>query len=153
MNERQALVYVYRWARLHWCFPNVHFCGCEMDMAIVTRARLLWEVEVKLTASDWRADEHKAKWKRPAQRARVSRMYYAVLPEMAQAIPPFVPAETGILVFDRTHMHELRPARLTRAPKVTDAQLLHLFESTYWRFWRERSHRHREAQTARKAAA
>lgn len=140
MNERQ---YVQRLVRLydqHWCFPNVYFAGGEMDLAIVTKGgRYLWEIEVKLSLSDWRADVTKRKWSSP-DRVLVSRFYYAVTKDMLGGIPDFVPPSVGLIVYDiwpRVH----RPAKRSKALPVSDAHMLQFFGSVYHRFWRERSRR------------
>lgn len=147
MIEAQAIIALSRWAGTHLCFPNVHFCACEMDLAIVTKpARLLWEVEVKLSLSDWRADEQKRKWQSP-ERARIARFWYAVPRELLERVPAFVTPETGLLALDGHRVQEVRPARISRrSPRVTDGQLMTLLESTHYRFWRERLHRHRDAR-------
>lgn len=147
-NEAQAIIWLSKWADAHLCFPNVHWGLSEIDLAVVTkRSRLLWEVEVKLTLADWRADEHKAKWARLNMRRTVARMYYAVPRDLLEHCPPFVPPETGLIALWDGRASEVRAAKSVRGtPRVTDAQLLHLMESTHWRFWRERRHRHWQAR-------
>ena len=44
-------------------FPNVHLYDWESDLVVVTPAGYLWEVEVKTTLQDWKADSSKSKWK------------------------------------------------------------------------------------------
>lgn len=126
-------------------FPNVHFRECEMDLAVVTRARRLWEIEIKLTASDWRADEHKRKWAGTSRRY-ISRFFYAVPAELAENIPAFVPSTTGIIVLGDWYAPTVRPAKLMQAEKITDDQMWRLYESTYNRFWRQRFHRYTDAK-------
>lgn len=151
MTEGQAVMALKFWVgERHWCFPNVMFGGCEMDLAVVTRpAALLWEMEIKLTAADWKADQTKAKWDRP-ERQRVARMFYAVPTKLLEKQPSFVPVSTGILELywsgTRPMAREHRTARPVPAPKITEGQLRTLLESTHYRFWREREHRHRAYQ-------
>lgn len=145
-NEFEAVIWLSRWAAPHLCFPNVHYGVSEMDLAIVTKgARLLWEVEVKLSLSDWRADEHKRKWQMPQFRSKVARMYYAVPTRLLENVPPFVAPEVGLLALERGRVSTCRSARSRRGCEpVSSQQLISLFESTHYRFWRERQHRHRQ---------
>lgn len=39
--------------------PNVVMSWGELDLAVVTKSKRLWEFEVKLTQSDWEADRKK----------------------------------------------------------------------------------------------
>jgi hypothetical protein len=146
VSEWEAIILLSRWADPHLCFPNVYICGGEMDMAVVTRARMLWEVEVKLTLADWKIDEHKRKWQSPSRR-HVARFFYAVPRELLSCVPTFVPPEVGLLSISETLISEVRAARISRtAPRVSDTTLLGLMESTHHRFWRERLHRFRESR-------
>lgn len=150
-----ALARYFDWSR-NMMFPNVHFCGGEMDLAVVTRSRYLWEVEIKRTLADWRADEHKDKWSKPVRRY-VSRFYYAVPPKLQGQVPAFVPPEAGLLVIDGWHVREVRTARRRVSPKLTHEHMHTLLASTYNRFWRQKLHRLNDANRARattgKAAA
>ena len=143
MNESEAIFLLGRhfcWGSTQ-CFPNVHLCGGEMDLAVVSRAGYLWEVEVKLTLADWRADERKGKWLSPS-RKYVSRFFYAVPSELVGAAPSFVPPETGLLEIGPSWVKEIRTAKRRKVSKLTDAQMSRLLDSTYHRYWQERIHRH-----------
>ena len=124
-------------------FPNVHFCGGEMDLAIVTRAGYLWEVEIKRTLADWRADERKNKWTAPGRRY-VTRFFYAVPPQLADEQPVFVPDGTGLLTVSGRDVRLIRDARRKSGPKLEVPQIQQLLMSTYHRFWNERTYRHYE---------
>lgn len=134
----------------HFCFPNVHVVDGEMDLAVVTKSRYLWEVEVKLTASDWRADARKAKWQKP--RPLVSRFFYAVAAELIDDVPEFVPESAGLIAVYEHRTRVVRDARRKRGDRVSDELFARLLRSTYYRFWEERVYRHHKAAT-RKAAA
>ncbi|MEE9159996.1 MAG: MmcB family DNA repair protein [Gammaproteobacteria bacterium] len=131
------------------CFPNVLLCGGEMDLAVVSRSGFLWEVEVKLTRYDWLADARKSKWTVPGRRF-VSRFFYAVPEALISDVPEFVPDSAGLIAFQGDTIREVRTARRHKAPKLPDAQMRALYESTYHRFWRERLHRHRQIEHATK---
>lgn len=148
MNEADA-IYALAW-HFNWnaqlIFPNVHVAGGEMDLCIITRSSYLVEIEIKLTAGDWRKDQKKTKWN-AAERQHVSRFYYAIADGLQDNIPEFVPVSAGILILfpqgDRLYVREHRPAHRARTPKLPDQLREQLLESAYYRFWRERLHRYR----------
>lgn len=123
--------------------PNVYIGGGEMDVAVVTRAGYLVEVEVKLSLSDWNADQAKAKWspERAKYREVVSRFYYAVPTELLAKVPAWVPPTCGLIELQWSEIRksayaiERRPAQRVGKLKLTDADLLVLLRSTYHRFW------------------
>ena len=136
-----CLASFFEWYR-NQCFPNVYFGGGEMDLCVVTQARYLWEVEVKLSLSDWRADEKKSKWK-DKDRQYVSRFYYAVPSNLLDKIPEFVSEETGIL---EIYWHDYWGYRITihrqsthkRGTKITERQKARLLSKIYYRYWSTR---------------
>jgi len=137
----KALANYFRWHQQR-VFVGIYWRIWEMDFAVVTKANYLWEVEIKRSMADWRRDEGKDKWK--GDRSEISRMYYTVLPGMETQIPSFVPETTGILVahkyktVPRGYITEHRPAKRTKAPPLTDSQVLKLIDKTYYRYWHER---------------
>ena len=138
------------WALARWfggqpnlLFPNVHLCGGEMDLAIVTKAGYLWEVEIKRTLADWKADERKRKWLAPS-RQYVTRFFYAVPPTLAYKQPAFVSNDTGLLIIDGGNVRQVRDARRRKGPRLEQRQIHQLLLSTYHRFWSERHHRHNQ---------
>jgi hypothetical protein len=123
--------------------PNVYIGGGEMDVAVVTRAGYLVEVEIKLTLADWNADQAKDKWlpERAKYRAAVSRFYYAVPTALLQKVPSWVPASCGLIELQWAETRktcyavERKPAGRIANVKLTDADMLILLRSTYHRFW------------------
>lgn len=128
--------------------PNVHFGGGECDLLEVTRAGYAVEYEIKVSASDWRADLKKAKWSSPLRRF-ISRFYY-VVPRDLLPFMPDIPEGVGVIVVDAYwraerwnpegrvdfHVEEARPARrFLSAPKLTDRQMQQLMTSLYYRYW------------------
>lgn len=112
-----------------------------MDLLVITEpAHRLWEIEVKLTLSDWKADIKKGKWtqKSANRESRITRMYYAVPKELADKVPKFVPASTGILAIDGYSRVIRKPKPNLTARPVSDSEFIDLLKSTHYRFWRER---------------
>lgn len=144
LNESEAvsrLASFFEWYR-NLCFPNVYCGGGEMDLCVVTPARYMWEVEVKLSLSDWKADALKSKWK-DKDRQYVSRFYYAVPTNLLDSIPEFVPPEAGIIEIYwhdywgyRVQLH--RSCTLPRGKKITEKQKAQLMSKIYFRYWSNR---------------
>lgn len=122
-------------------FPNVFICGGEMDVAVVTPAGYLWEIEIKLTLSDWRNDANKSKWRHPGRKF-VSKFYYAVPLKMIEKAPEFVPEDTGLLgIYWHEYLgwsiKEHRPAK-GRGEKITAIMRQKLMLKAYYKLWHER---------------
>ena len=85
--------------------PNIRLGGNDdMDMAILSPSRLLWEVEIKVTMSDWKRDLEKTKWSMPIGDCTPARFYYAVpwklVPENdvgGRALPDWLPTQAGVI--------------------------------------------------------
>ena len=59
--------------------PNIRLgFNDDMDLAILSPSKLLWEVEIKVTMFDWKRDLEKLKWKMPMREETAARFYYAV---------------------------------------------------------------------------
>lgn len=134
----------FEWFR-NLCFPNVYMCGGEMDVAVLTPANYLWEIEVKLSLSDWKADEHKDKWK-PSyykQREEVSRFYYAVPTKLINKVPDFVSAEAGLIeiYWDNYWGYRIkvvRESKWKRGKKIIERRKDHLLRKIYFKYWAKR---------------
>jgi hypothetical protein len=111
--------------------------GGVADLLFVNRNGYATEVEIKVSVSDWRADQHKRKWRLP--RPHVRRFYYAVPETLAGRAPADLPKDAGILAVAETdflQVRQLRPAKLLPAVKFTHAQMEHMRAACYYRFWR-----------------
>jgi len=137
--------------RQNFCFPFVHLFGGEMDLAVISRAGYLWEIEVKLSRRDWLVDIKKRKWAHPGRRY-VSRFFYAVPPEMVGNPPDFVAETTGLLELRDTNVKQIRTARRCKAPALGRGHMRGLFASTYYRYWDAQFHNHRQGVRHRRAA-
>ena len=144
--------------RLEWwrntIVPNVYLGARrdEMDLAIISQSGLLWEVEIKVSMSDWKADFNKPKWKR-GQRVlpcHPARFYYAVpfelVPEIARSeserwgkrkysIPEWVAPSSGIIAVNTDRCEILRQAKpMHRNPLPLELrlELLQKLGARYW---------------------
>lgn len=142
-----ALALRFEWYR-QLVAPNIHLCGGEMDVAVLSPAGYLWEIEVKLSLSDWKADQKKRKWiNYGGDRRHVNRFYYAVPKELLEKVPDFVPPEAGLIYFiwggheKRWHAYEHRPAKYKRGKehKAPEKVRQKMLQRTYHAFWRSRA--------------
>lgn len=115
-------------------FFNVDFAGGIADVVVLSKARYLTEVEIKISMSDWNADQHKAKWQHPS-RHKVCRMYYAVPDWMAAKIPAWVPETVGIFSVGETGwVKEVRPATRMTKYKASLKDLSKFYRSIYYKY-------------------
>jgi len=137
----ETLAMKFDWFR-NYIFTNVYFGLYEMDVAIITPAMYLWEIEIKLTRADWLKDEKKRKWNSPG-RTKVSRFYYAVPIELVEEIPEFVTTETGIIgikYHPYNGMYFTEPIRsaVRIDVKITQAEFNDFMKKIYFKYWRRR---------------
>jgi len=136
---QKALASHFDWRRNH-IFPNVYFCGGEMDIAVVTPSNYLWEFEIKLSVSDWKADIKKSKWKDP-DREWIKRFYYVVPSGMEHKCPEFVETGTGIITVEVGKYYTVKVVRFAvdkRVDPIPDWMLVKLLRKQYWRFWHDK---------------
>jgi len=101
-----ALAVAFEWWRRDLC-PNVQE-GSEMDMALLTKAGLLWEIEIKISMADWKADLKKERRYNPGWSP--ARFYYAVPAALvANGIPEWAPAHAGVLRLRNELQHHTEP--------------------------------------------
>jgi len=135
-----ALASRFDWFR-NLVLPNVYLCGGEMDLAVITPAGYLWEFEIKLSLSDWKADANKAKWNHPGRRF-VSRFYYVVPEALIEKAPEFVPESAGLIKLHHTKwdwwVSVVREPKGRRGEKVTPAMREKFYNKSYFRYWRNR---------------
>jgi hypothetical protein len=135
-------------------FPNVMLGGGEMDLAVLTKAGYLTEVEIKLTPRDWRDDQYKEKWlpKYAAARQVVKYFCYAVPVELMNAMPEEINPNAGIIALFWEYSIRGRgdpqrwkvwgqwarqPTPFKGATKVTPDVRQQLMLSLYHRYWRQ----------------
>lgn len=130
---QRALMFHFNW-EVNDCYLNVEFGGGIADLLCITKARLCVEVEVKISMSDWNADQHKSKWGHPS-RKKVSRMYYAVPEWMSTKIPAWLPKEFGVLaVGESGWVKEVRPAVRVCKYRASIKDYAKLMRGQYFRF-------------------
>ena len=128
--------------RQHIIVPNVTWgwgLNYEADIVVLTQAGYAWEIEIKTTAADIRADlkkhhHHDSK--------RFKLLWFAVPEELAQN--PNIPAHAGILAVKREkndpwgtpRIETIRGPVVNRhADKLSDSQRLDLLRLAAMRTW------------------
>jgi len=145
--------------------PQLAVDGGIADLVVITKAGYLTEIEIKISASDWRADLAKDKWRArghyvngvytPAGsgeivRPTVSRFFYAVPADLVARAPENLPAGSGILAVHQRnrswgYVEVVRPAVRTKARKLAQNEVNELLSCFYLRWWRQEFARWTEA--------
>lgn len=127
--------------------PNVTgMVGWEADLLVCSRAGFMTEVEVKISAGDWRADAAKRKWERLNEPECTSwplikYFYYAAPLDLAQRWPDFgIPDFAGVLGMqltgDRCWHQLVKPAKARPGHrKLSDAEMAKLARLGALRIW------------------
>ncbi len=134
--------------------PNVaQFFWWEADLLVCSKAGFLTEVEVKISAADWKQDRLKEKWKpnvygeRKSGWSKLKNFYYAAPLELAERWQEFnIPDFAGVYGIGMTAGYNRYPAqpflRLVRPAqvipghrKVTDEERLELARLASMRAW------------------
>lgn len=140
-DAQLAVAQLFRYRNGNIAIPSCSTFGWEMDVCVITPADYLYEIEIKRTLSDWKADEHKDKWKR--SRPQVSKFYYAIPPELLDKKPPFVSEDTGIILLEksknlnagfRVYAEIHKPAKRLSKYKV-DRNRAYMMGVFYHRYW------------------
>lgn len=133
--------------RQNFIVPNVSWglgFRHELDLAVVTKSGYLWEVEIKISKSDLKADQKK--WHNHAD-SRISRLYFAI-PEELEGCIDLVPECAGIFSVrkrvqksDGTYaafsgVKKIREAKRNReAEPITDKEIRKLYHLSSMRIW------------------
>ena len=162
MQSALAVFFDYR---VHDVFPRVHVWDWEADLVVLTKASMMWEVEIKTSMVDWKADIEKSKWKSRHWK-NISRFYYAVAepllspkiisgastdwwkappkPVVEYSIPEFVPEFAGVLCLkisdNRIWTTQIRPPQVLSKNKIGPNTQHRLLRSAYYRFWQTGKH-------------
>lgn len=141
-DAQLAVARLFRYRNGNIAFPSYTTFGWEMDVGIVTGSRYLYEIEIKRTASDWKADEAKAKW--AMSRAGICKFYYAIPPELLSKKPSFVSDDTGIIFLNKptnpyqgfkVYAEIHKEAKRLSKEKIDDKRLNYMLGVFYHRYW------------------
>jgi len=126
----------------HLVVPNISWgwqLDYEADLVVLTAANWAWEVEIKTTISDLKADAQK---RHCHDSPKFVRLYFAVPDFMAAEAVQYVPARAGILsVGVKKWVNLVKSPRLNPAAiRITDSQRLKLMELGLIRIWSLKRH-------------
>ncbi len=124
------------------------------DLIFVTPSGYATEVEMKISVTDWNADQKKRDWSTPPK--YVKNFYYAVPETLENQIPAWIPEYAGIIVvrdgglgWDRCDI--VRQAKAQKCEKLPAGHLKQMVENCYYRYWRQQidslRRRHYEERT------
>lgn len=129
---RRALVRYLNWDQT-LVVPEFHLDNAQCDVVQISRADYATEFEIKISRSDWNADQKKRKWL--FDRPHISRFFYVVPESILSPIPEWVPANAGILIWNEG-IREHRAAKRLKAQKVPAHIKQKAYEAFYFRYWR-----------------
>jgi len=141
-------------------FLNVFYLGSERDVLVVTSAGYIYEIEIKLTLSDWTADQKKDKWffsesgyrtlpdgrtgycGKVDMQKNIKQFSYAVPRKLIEKCPDFVPPSTGLIAIDWENMYTtgryvadtIREPTARKTEGVNKNQLLRLYKKSHNRW-------------------
>ena len=127
--------------RVNIIIPNV-FWGLnflyELDLLVINKNGYGYEIEIKASMSDLRADHKKQHFH---DSKRIKYLYYAIPEYMMASAQLFIPDYAGIIIIKRHDSNDKCCAEITAKPKVRNKykfsdneklKILHLISMRYW---------------------
>ena len=125
--------------RMNLIVPNVSW-GLnflyELDLIIVKSSGYAWEVEIKTSISDLKAEKNKRSYAHCSN--RIKRLYFAIPDYIQEKAIDLIPERAGILIVNSTNLR----VKLIRTPKLnmkcvklTDQEQIKLRELAAMRIW------------------
>lgn len=123
------------------CFIGSGYPQYEMDLAVVTRAGYLIEVEIKLSKADFMADRKKEKW----SKLKCTRLYYCVPQALEEKIRPHLEERFGLIIikdpeeyFSRHRVQGVKKAQKIKGSVPLDQhEIAHMLMKNNIRYWKE----------------
>jgi len=125
--------------------PNV-FWGLgfnyELDLMIVTPAHYAYEVEIKISISDLKAEKRKKPWAHHDK--RIKGLYFAVPDDLKEQAIPLIDKDAGLLAVERYYYKGAsglkcnilrKPTINNNARKLNDGEINRLYELCAMRVW------------------
>jgi hypothetical protein len=126
------------WGLLNW----------EADLAVFTKSGFLWEIEIKISESDWKQDQNKQKWTymdrwRDRGDLTPKRFYYAAPQGLAERWSEIgIPEWAGVVSVEESRGRV--KAKIIKeckdnggARKATESELLRAARLSSMRYWSE----------------
>jgi len=144
MNSKEIEIAVARTfdTRVNLIVPNV-FWGLgfnyELDLMVVTKAHYAYEVEIKISISDLKAEKKKKPWAHHDK--RIKGLYFAIPDNLMKKAYPLIDENAGILTVFRGYHNNLacnikrKPKLNYDARKLDDAEIDKLYKLCSMRLW------------------
>lgn len=120
--------------RVNMLIPNVSwgFGIHECDVLVITKSGYLYEVEIKISASDLKRDADKP---HKHESKKIKNLYFAI-PYYLLSLIDYIPARAGVLSFSKRPMPLLIREPISQpVHKITDKELLTLYRLAALRVW------------------
>ena len=142
-GEIEVLLANYLNPRINLIVPNISW-GLdlhEIDLLVLTKSGYAWEIEIKTSLSDLKADKKK---KHGHFSNKIHRLYFAVPEELKEEALMHIPERAGLFVTRNTKdfRGNFGCVSLVRAPKINtkarkfnDKEIKHLYELAAMRIW------------------
>ena len=134
--------------------PNIYLGADEMDIALLSPRKMLWEVEIKISMGDWKRDTEKKKWKEGPWEYSPSRFYYAVPESLVPKgkLPNWLQSEAGVLcignnrerksqpdgtmvITDKPHVWFVRASKALHNNKLPQKYIDEMYRKLSIRYW------------------
>ena len=147
MNSKEIEIAVARKfdTRANLIVPNVSWglgFNYELDLLIVTPLRYVYEVEIKISIDDLKAE--KLKRLTTHHDPRIKRFYFAIPDDLKEQAIPLIDKDAGILVVKRWYYNGSsglecnilrKPHANNHSTKLNDAEIINLYKLCAMRVW------------------
>ena len=134
MSEKRIQVKLYDYLyerRHHHIVPNIYIYSWESDLVAMTKDNFLFEFEIKISRSDYKADFKKEKHKLMLKGKGANKFYFVTdFPLQIREIPKYA---GWILVQDKVKI--MKKAPFMHKKRVKKDVFSHMGASIYARFW------------------
>lgn len=122
--------------RMNLIVPNISW-GLdlyEIDLLVLTQSQYAWEIEIKTSLSDLKADNNK---KHGHYSNKIKRLYFAVPEELQEEALKHIPERAGLfIVSESMHVRLIKAPKLNmRARKFNAEEINHLYKLAAMRLW------------------
>ena len=122
--------------REHLIVPNVSWgLGIhEVDLLVITNSGFAWEIEIKTSIADLKADMKKT---HNHFSDIIRRLYFAIPVDLKTKAIDFIPQRAGLLIVDNDgYVSSIKPIQENRtARKLTQVEIEHLGRLASMRIW------------------
>jgi hypothetical protein len=111
----------------------------EVDLLVLTQSGYVWEIEIKTSLSDLKAD---AKKSHGHYSEKIKRLYFAVPQELQDKALELIPERAGLFVIGESLVDNKLYVKLVKAPfvnkkarKLSDTEIKKVYELAALRLW------------------